>query len=173
MRRAEMVEKFCNQMWDLINSVFTSDSVSEELDKLVALYEHEMQVTIDNKIINSWLDMNTLKTHHNLIKRFSIGRANFVIQDMQESFKLGDGGEIYNIEITGKAGASVRLNTLELKGAGTLESCYFAAHSVKLSADARQFDYWLINGEKHENPEIILNNEIARDGHIAAELFLK
>ena len=90
---------------------------------------------------------------------------------MEQSFKLD--GRTYSVTVTGKPGASVRLNTLKLNKAGTIYSNYFIEHIVKLSSDAQNFDYWLVNGQKYDNPEVILSSNIADNGVIRAEVFLK
>lgn len=172
MRREDMIEKFCNQMFDLIHSVFTYESALSEYTKLVGLYDDEILMAIRRKV--SETNRSSLQRERESILNFMENRAEYIIRDMYRSFKLS--GEIYNVSITGKDGASVQLNTLELNGTGKLESRYFYEHSVKINAvinSGYQFGYWLINGQKYETAEVILNNEIAVDGIIIAELFLK
>jgi hypothetical protein len=171
MRRDDMVEKFCNQMFDFINSVFTYESIYAEYSKLVELYDYEMQFAMSREV--SYTLPRRVARERQYMLDFARNRKDYVIEDMQESF--GIPGEFYNVSVIGKTGASVKLNTLGLDGEGTLESCYFTAHSVQLGADinSQQFDYWLINGQKYSEREVILSNHIAQDGHITAELFLK
>lgn len=172
MRREDMIEKFCNQMFDLIHSIFTYESVLEEYTKIVDLYDDEVRTAIRYQV--SETNRRQLEREREAILKFAENRAEYVIRDMERSFKLN--GDVYSVSIIGKDGVSVKLNTLELNGAGKLESNYFHEHSVKISAVINpnyQFDYWLINGKKYESQDFILNSSIALNGNITAELFLK
>lgn len=169
MQRADMVEKFCNQMWDLLHTIFTYESIFAEYTKLVNLSEKEIYFAIGRSASST--NERQLEIERESILEFAGNREKYVRRDMALSFRLTD--EVYTVSVTGKDDASVKLNTIDLNGAGTIESCYFTAHSVKLSTDTQQFDYWLINGQKYATPELILNNEVTQDGNITAELFLK
>ena len=168
MRRPDMVEKFCNQMFDLINTVFMPGNVNAALDRLIALQDREFRFAISRGIAET---IDSVVDHERaVIRDFARNRAQYVIRDMHLTF--GVPNEIYNVRVTGKDGASVRLNTLTLDGAGTIRSGYFTAHSVMLSADSPNFDHWLINGERYDAPEIMLNSGKARNGNIFAEVVL-
>ena len=172
MRRPEMVEKFCNQMFDLINTVFRFENVYSAFNRLIALNDREIRFAISRGPSYSDIpNVNRLETQRRAILTFAENRAQYVIRDMYLTFGLAN--EIYNVRVTGKDGASVRLNTLTLDGAGTIESGYFTAHSVMLSADSPNFYHWLINGVRYYTPEVMLNSGKARNGDISAEVFLR
>jgi hypothetical protein len=111
-----------------------------------------------------------LERERDIILEFADSRAEFVIEDMTRSFGLG--GRVYYVAVTGKDGASVRLNTLDLHGADRIRSCYFTEHSVRLSTDSPRFDHWIINGIRYNTPEITLDGGMALNGNIRAEVFL-
>ena len=169
LQREDMVEKFCNQMWDLINTVFAYDSMMQEYWRIVDLYDDEIQTSIRRGAAS--MSARGLGRERDYIIDFAENRAEHVIRDMERTFRLS--GRVYSISVAGKDGASVKLNTLELSGAGSLYSSYFTEHSVRLSADAQQFDYWQINGLNYDRPDIILSDSMAQNGVIRAELFLK
>ncbi|MCL2099690.1 MAG: CotH kinase family protein [Oscillospiraceae bacterium] len=168
MQREDMVEKFCNQMWDFINSIFTYNSISNIHSQIVDLYDAEMRFAIRNNAAS--MSSRGLERERESILTFSEARTDHVIRDMERSF--GIDGDVYHVSVTGKAGASILLNTLELHGAGTLYSSYFTEHSVKLSADTAQFDHWLINGQRYETKTVTLSGRVAQNSVIRAELFL-
>jgi hypothetical protein len=104
------------------------------------------------------------------ILTYSEDRHAYMIADMENSFGLS--GNVYSVSAVSKAGADIRLNTLERRGSGTIFSSYFIEHSVRLSTDSPEFDHWIINGEKFETREVILSSRLAQNGVIRAELFL-
>ena len=169
MRRDDMVEKFCNQMFDLINTVFRFDNVYSVFNRIVYLQDPEIRFAISRGVSDT--NNQRLNNGRSAILNFARNRAQYVIRDMYRSFGLAN--EIYNVRVIGKDGASVRLNTLTLDGAGTIESSYFTAHSVRLSADSPRFDHWMINGVRYDTPEVMLNSGKARNGDIIAEVFLR
>ena len=168
-RRPDMAEKFCNQMFDLINTVFRPENVLMVLYRLIDLQDHEIHVAMRSNASST--NRRQLERERESIVRFAENRAEHVIDDMRRTFRLD--GAIYYVRVTGRDGASVRLNTLSLNGAGTIESSYFIEHSVKLSADAPNFSHWIINGVRYDTPELMLNADMASGGHIAAEVFLR
>ena len=173
MKREDMQEKFCNQMFDLLNSVFTYQSMEDELYNIVELYDYEIGMAVKKKVLGSSV-RNIERDRENILK-FADQREPYVIRDMVKSFKLAD-NETYSVEVKGNENAEVALNTLTLDGAGTLKSCYFVEHSVKIEAEPHPgylFDCWLVNGSKYTTPEFTLNDAYAADGVIVAELLIK
>jgi hypothetical protein len=172
MRRPDMVEKFCNQMFDLISSVFTYESMQEELERIVALCEHELNMAVSARALrNSRIN---IESNRRSMLRFAESRAAVVISDMAQTLRIRN--QTYSVNVRGAENAGVILNTLRLNGAGDISSMYFTAHSVILKAEPHAghvFDYWEINGEKYYSAEIILNADMAGGSIINAELFLK
>jgi len=169
IQRDDMVEKFCNQMWDLINSIFTYNSMLDVFWRIVELQDDEIHTAIRRSVSST--DRRTLERERQAIINFAENRAAHVIRDMEQTFRLD--GRTYSVSVTAAPGSSVRLNTLDLNRSGKIYSCYFTEHTVKLSADEQQFDYWLINGQRYETRTIILSDRFAENGVIRAELFLK
>ena len=173
MKRADMIEKFCNQMFDLINTVFLYESFEEELNKIVDIYDYEVQTAI-RAGSHPTTSIKHMESQRDTILRFAQRRPGFLIDDMTRTFKLN--GETYDVNIIGKTGADINLNTINLSGAVNLESCYFTEHKVILKAEPHAgylFDYWEINGNKYLTPEVILHTDCALDGVITAEIFIK
>jgi len=169
LRQDEMVEKFCNQMWDLINSVFVPANVHSIFDRLVELNDYEINFAIRRN--TSSTNRNQLQNERRSILQFADNRADIVIDDMRRTFRLS--GDVYYIEVIGAAGTMVRLNTLESFGARTLTANYFVEHSVVLSNASPRFDYWIINGIRYDTPIVMLDSSMAQFGHITAQLFLR
>ena len=166
MRRDDMVEKFCNQMFDFIHTIFRPENVIEILYRLIDLQDDEIHFAIRRGASST--NRRQLERERESIVRFAESRAEHVIDDMARSFGLEN--RRYNVTVTGKAGTTVRLNTLSLDGAGVIESSYFTAHSVLLSADRHSFSHWIINGVRYDTPEIMLNSD--KGSSIVAEVFL-
>ena len=172
LKRTDMQEMFCCQMFDLINTVFTYESMENELNRIAELYDYEIGVAVKKNVLGNSME-NIKKDRKNILK-FAEKRELYVTDDMVKSFKLS--GDIYYVNIKGQKGAHITLNTLNLNGAGNIYSYYFYEHSVKLTVDLETgylFDHWLINGKKYENPEIFLNGSYSENGRINAELFTK
>jgi hypothetical protein len=172
MKRDDMQEKFCNQMFDLINTVFTDESVEETHDRIVELHDYEIGIAVKRNVLSN--SMSNIRSSRNAILRFCQRRDGIVIEDMTRSFGLG--GNTYDVNVKGSSNAEIILNTLKLSGAGDLYSCYFVEHSVILKAKPHSgyiFDYWEINGKKYTEPEMTLNRRIAENGKINAVLFTK
>ena len=172
IKRKDMQEKFCNQMFDLFNSVFLYDSIQEEHDKIVGLYDYEIGIAVRKNVLPN--SARNIENSRKSILRFAKRREMYVIEDMKQSFSLN--GNIYNVNVKNKPNADISLNTLKLGGSGDLKSYYFTEHSVILKAEPNPgylFDYWEINGKQYQEHEIKLNNSIAVNGVINAELFIK
>ena len=176
MRRDDMVEKFCNQMFDLINTVFKYDFVEKNFDMLVDLYSDELDVAVRARVINDWMRMGNVRNEQRNILKFAESRADAVIDDMTKTFDLAE--DIYYVNVSGNANAKIALNTLMADGAAQLKSCYFAEHSIILKAEAYpgySFDYWEINGQKYYDAELTLNSsaKFVSNGQINAVLYIK
>ena len=172
MKRSDMQEKFCNQMFDLFNSVFIYESMEEEIDRIAELYDYEISIAMKKNVLGN--NMGNIKNSRKAILHFVQKREIYVIEDMVRSFKLSD--RTYYINVKGKTDADIVLNTLKLNGAGNLSSCYFVEHSVILKAEPNPgylFDYWEINGKKYYEPELKLSDSLSSGGVINAELFIK
>ena len=169
LQREDMVEKFCNHMWDLIHSALTPWAIYDTHSRIVELQEPEIRFAISRGVSST--SNSTLNRERQVILDFATNRASYVADDMASSFRLS--GELYYVTAVGKPGATIRLNTLELTGAGSLFSSYFAEHSVRLSTDSGQFSHWIINGQQFETREVILGHRLAQNGIIRAELFLE
>ena len=172
MRRADMREKFCNQMFDLFNSVLLYENIEKEQGRIVDLYDYEISVAVKKRVLGN--SMDNIKNDQKNIMRFVRRREMTVTADMKESFNLS--GDTYDVKVKGKSGADIALNTLKLSGAGNLKSYYFTEHSVILKAEIHAgylFDCWEINGEKYYESEVELNGKLAVNGVINAELFTK
>ena len=172
MRRADMQEKFCCQMFDLFNTVFVYENMEEKLNEIAGLYDYEIGMAIKKKVLGN--SMENIKNGRKSILRFAQRREVYIIEDMIKSFKLSD--STYSVNAKGKSDAEITLNTLKLSGKGTLSSRYFTEHSVMLKAEANPgylFDYWEINGKKYDRPEIKLSDNLSSGGVINAEVFMK
>ena len=172
LKRDDMAEKFCNRMFDLINTVFTYESMENELNRIVDLYDYEISMAIKKKAFGN--NMSSIQKSRKSILNFADRRAAYVIEDMVKSFNLN--GNVYYVSVKGDKNANVTLNTLNLSGAGNLRSSYFYEHSAILAAKAHPgylFDHWEINGTKYDKPEMTLNSGYISNGRINAELFIK
>ncbi|MCL2099012.1 MAG: CotH kinase family protein [Oscillospiraceae bacterium] len=169
MQRGDMIEKFCNQLRDFINSVFTFESVLDAYGRIIDLCDGEIRTAIGYNV--SGTNRQQLEKERAAILEFARNRAEYVIDDMRLSFDL-EGGS-YEVTVIGKPGADIKLNSLEAAGAAVIYGSYFTEHSVILSAETHSFDHWLICGRRYETPELLLNSKIAQNGNITAELFLK
>ena len=172
MRRPDMVEKFCNQMFDLINTVFTYETMEEELNRMVSLYEHEINIAVQSKVLPN--TVNNLQNSRRLILKFADNRAVHAINDMANTFKIKN--STYDVKVKGGSNIDITLNTIKLNGAGEIKSCYFTEHSVVLKADPSDgyiFDRWEINGKIYYSPEVILKSNLAENGVINAAAYIK
>lgn len=175
MKRADMVEKFCNQMFDLMNTVFTYESVEKVFNSLSSVYEDELAFALKARVINTWMKMSDVRNEQRSILRFAEGRRDIVIADMAESLRL-ESDEIYYVSATGCENAKIILNTLAADGNAKLNSCYFTQHSAILKAipdPGYAFDFWEVNGEKFYDYEVILSIKLAVNNNINAVLHVK
>ena len=172
-RRDDMIEKFCNQMFDLINTVLAYDNVERTFNEIADSYQTEISRAIRAQVLPN--NMSNIRNEQRNILRFAEGRGNFMIEDMAAAFRI-DRSDIYYVAVNGNENAAITLNTLKADGAEQLKSCYFEEHSVKLKAEPHigySFDYWEINGQKYYDAEIILNTRYAANSQINAILFVK
>ena len=178
-KRDDMIEKFCSQMMDLLNSVFTYESIEDAYNRIVDLYDEEIRVAIRNHIPGGY-SRRTLESERQSILKFAETRADYVIQDMVKSYSLT--GDTYNISVTGNENAHVKLNTLELNGGGKIHGSYFTEHSVKITAEPYPgyiVSGWKINGKDYykefkefSGREAVLDYSLAANGRIDAEVIL-
>jgi len=172
MKREDMQEKFCNQMWDLLNTVFVYDIMEDEIYRITELYDYEINMAVKKRVLGS--SRRGIESSRNNILKFVEKREIYIIEDMEKSFKLS--GKMYYVNVKGKPSADVTLNTLKLSGAGNLSGGYFVEYSVMLKADIYPgyvFDYWEINGKKYTQAEVRLYDSLAAGSVINAELFTK
>jgi len=172
MKRPDMQEKFCNQMFDLLNNTLSYDSIESSFDRLVELYDHEIKMATKSGALPN--DMQNVKNSRKDILRFAQKRENYVIGDMVKSFKVDEG--TYGVNVEGDKNADLVLNTLKLSGEGNLRSCYFLDHSVTLEAKPHpgyMFDFWEINGTKYHEQKMQLGWYLAKNGAINAKLYTK
>ena len=171
MRRSDMVEKFCSQMFDLINTVFTYGIMEEELNRMIDLCDYEINMAV--KTGNLPNNMANIRKNRKEILNFAKKRPAYVIKDMADAFDLEN--ITYGVSVKGNINASVTLNTIKHSGAGNIQSCYFTAHSVVLRAEPHEgylFDHWEINGEICTFAEVILKSGMENGGLIEAEVFV-
>ena len=175
MRRGDVVEKFCNQMFDLLNTVFVYEAVEKNFNAVANAYEEELSVAIRARAINDWIKMNNIRNEHRSILRFAEGRRDIIVDDMISTFRL-EYSDIYYVTANGSENSKITLNTLKADGATQLKSCYFEQHTAVLKSEpyvGYSFDYWEINGQKYSDAEITLNAGFAVNGQINATLHIK
>ncbi|MCL2814797.1 MAG: CotH kinase family protein [Oscillospiraceae bacterium] len=172
MKRWDMQEKFCNQMFDLLNTVFTYDNMERLLEDIADLYDYEIGIAMKKSVLPN--NAQNIKNSRRDILRFAQKREIYIIEDMVKNFKLNE--QTYEVRAAGDKNANIVLNTLELSGEGNLKSCYFLDHAVILSAEPHPgylFDFWEINGKKYYDKKIELNWFIAENYAIKAKLSVK
>ena len=159
MQRDDMVEKFCNQMFDLINTVFVYENVRQVFDGTVEEFDAELRIAMRTGVPQLPNEAR-LAEQRNRIVEFAERRAEYMILDMVESFGLN--GATYGVRVNGHDNATVKLNTLisENNDKPELYSTYFTEHRVNISCvpdPGYKFDYWEINGVKFYEPTVTLS----------------
>ena len=159
MRREDMIEKFCSQLFDLMHTVFLYENIERTMHGLIEEFDVEIGVAINEGAVET--TRRALAAARESILEFAGVRVWYVIDEMIEFFNLS--GSTYSVNVHGSENAEIRLNTLVSKNneKPSLYSTYFVEHEVELVCvpdPGYRFDHWEIDGVKYYEPVLTLNS---------------
>ncbi len=170
LKRKDMQELFANTMCDLMAYAFSADHANEVLDDLIAESDPEQMYALERGIISEWANKGTFADSRRQIRDFAEKRRSVILTQMMDTF--GVTFDMYDVSVSGAAGADVYLNTQKTQK-GTVYGSYFADYDVVIRAEMHEgyeFVKWVINNVEYTTPEIVISSEMAVDGNVYAKL---
>lgn len=171
LKREDMRELYATVMCDLMSYAFSEEHVNEVLDDLIEISDPEQLYALEIGKTSEWAHEETFADSRRQIRDFAARRSTVVMREMLEKLALGI--DMYDVSATSAQGADIYLGTQTVQRT-TMYASYFAACDVELRAeihDGYKFVKWVINGEEHTDPEILITFDMAVDGNVYARLY--
>jgi hypothetical protein len=170
LRRDDMRQKFAAIICDLQNHAYSPKNVyntinakvDERMNELVYNFEYGIQLK------DNWSSLGYVENDVAKAVRFSEDRPAFV--SMQVSEHLGFGSDKYTINIARDDNAKIRISTVDIDDFNEdFSGEYYNELSLPLSIKVKEsfeFEYYIINGEKYFEPEMLISYDMAVDNAV-------
>ena len=159
MKREDCREIFVKKTLDLINGVFAPDYFNEQLDLLNQERLNEQSYSYSSGKIASWVQLNQLEERLDVIKEYVLARDSYVYMDMYTFFELDTVRYTLNLTVPGGSRVSVNSFTTDQNFTGKYFSCY-STDLRAVNDNGQTFQYWLVDGVKHMEEELVITEEM-------------
>lgn len=171
MKRDDCREIFVKKTLDLINGAFSEDNLSTVLDSMNAERLNELSKTYYKNLLENWVRPGDLTWRIQSIKDFGKMRAKYILTNYLQRFELG---EIYQLKITIPQGCGIQVNSYKTDKA--FEGSYYTAYDTTVTGilpEDKEMDYWLVNGERIENEELIVTSSMVKNNVVEISMVTK
>lgn len=171
MRRADCREIFIRKTLDLVNGAFAPDNINKVLDEMNASRMKEQVHMYGKNLMADWVTLEQLQEKLDWIRAYGSQRAEHVLKSYQSFFGLSTP---YHITVQPAKDCEFKVNSYLSQDTyeGNFYSDYNTVVSAILPAGA-ELDYWLVNGEKVYEKELIITPERIKDGKSEVTFLLK
>lgn len=183
MEREDCRQYFVNYTCDLINHAMSGSHVAETVDSMhnsryAELYHMLEETDIVTNSIWTWeseenLNIAYVDSEIAEIKDFANNRPATVYEDIKDYFSYE---KTYQLTVSrDMEGGSVKINSITTDEP-IFTGVYYGEIPVRVEAILPanvELDYWLVNGEKKYEEQLILNGEDISDGNIDVILITK
>lgn len=170
LKRKDMQKLFATTMSDLMAYAFSADHVNEVLDDLIAESDPEQMYALERGIVSEWANKGSFADSRSQIRDFAEKRRSVILTQMIDLFDMTI---LYDVSVSGAAGADVYLNTQKTQK-GTVYGSYFSECDVEIRAemhDGYKFVKWVINDVEYTTPEMMITSDMAVDGNVYVKLY--
>lgn len=164
MQREDCKEFFVKKTLDLINGAFSPKNLNKVVDEMNSSRMNEQKRMYDKNLIADWVNLNHLPDRIEQIKHFNSKRILFIFRKYREFFDLG---EPYRLKVKPADGGGMRINGIETDS--DFEGRYYPDYETVISPilpAGEELDYWLVNGEKAYDTQLIINPSMIVDGKV-------
>lgn len=171
MKRADCKEIFLKKTLDLINGAFAPDNLNSVLDEMNASRMNEQKNMYDKNLLADWVRFDQLEGRMQEIKDYGTQRAGHILTKYQEYFGLG---ATYHLSVQPAEGCKVKINSYLTDE--YFEGSYYSDYNTVISSvipAGEEFDYWLVNGEKVSDKELVITPAKILSGKVEVTCVLK
>jgi hypothetical protein len=132
---------------------------------------NELKHTYNKNLLDDWVQPDQLNYRLGVLKTYAKERASHIITKYQSYFGLG---EIYELKASPAEGGTIKVNSFVTNEAFT--GSYYKDYETIITAtlpEGTSFDYWLVNGEKVIDEELIITPSSVKDGLVEVNCMVK
>jgi hypothetical protein len=166
LKREDMRLKFAGIFYDLMNHAYSPKNVYNIIDEKAEERRTELEYNYKYgvQLTTSWSNPDSADYQISEIRRFVTDRVGVMRGQIREHLGAGEAGYM-NVNIERNENAAIRFNTVDVNDFEyNFAGSYFKEGSFPLSVtvkDGFKFDYFLINGKKYTEPELIVSADMA------------
>ncbi|MDF2904864.1 MAG: hypothetical protein K0R34_185 [Herbinix sp.] len=171
MQRTDCREIFIKQTEDLINGAFAPKNLNKVLDEMNATRKNELKHVYGKNLIEDWVKPDQLDYQLGVLKNYAKERASHILTKYQNYFGLG---EIYQLKASPAEGGTIKVNSFATKEFFT--GSFYEDFNTVITATLPEgvtFDYWMVNGEKVMEEELIITPTMVKDGLVEVNCMVK
>ena len=171
MKREDCRQIFVRKTLDLANGALSPAILDSVLDKMHNSRLNEIRHTLGSKLVDPWVNERELEKRINEIKRYGAARKAYILDSYQKVFGYGS---IYELEVTPADGCKVKINSYVTDSYFT--GSYYSDLSTTISAilpAGKRLDYWLVNGEKKEANELLIDSSMIKKNSVTVSFVTK
>jgi hypothetical protein len=171
MKREDCREIFLKQTLDLLNGAFASKNLNRVLGELNASRMNELNHTYGKGLLEDWVKPEQLDYRLGALMTYAKERAPHILTKYQSYFQLGN---IYVLKASPVEGGTLKVNSFATDE--YFEGSYYEDYNTTITATLpkeAEFDYWLVNGEKITDEELVITTDLIKDGIVEVNCITK
>ncbi|MBH1941734.1 CotH kinase family protein [Mobilitalea sibirica] len=171
MKRDDCKEIFIKKTVDLINGSFAPENLNRVLDEMHASRLSEQMNMYNKNLLADWVHQDQLEERLEAIRSYGSERAGYILTRYQEYFDLGD---MYRLKVQPVQGAEIKINSFVTDD--YFEGSYYSDYNTVISTvipAGMELDYWMVNGEKVYEQELLITPAMIRDRKVEVNCFFK
>ena len=171
MQREDCREIFLKHTADLINGAFSPKNLNKVLDEMNTARKNELTQTYGKKLLEDWVQPDQLNYQLGVLKSYAAERASHILTKYQSYFGLG---KIYKLKVSPTEGGTIKVNSYVTDK--LFEGSYYEDYNTSITAKLPKgvaFDYWLVNGQKVMDEELIISASSVKDGLVEVSCVVK
>jgi hypothetical protein len=171
MRREDCKEIFIVQTLDLMNGVFAPDYFNKVLSDMEASRNNELTHTYGRGLLDNWVQPEYLPYQMKRLREYMKQRGGQILDKYQEYFKLGN---TYTLKVEPAEEGSIRVNSFFTDQSFT--GIYYENYAARVTAvlpEDKELDYWLVNGEKVNEEELVISAANIHNGEVIVSCIIK
>jgi hypothetical protein len=171
MKRGDCKEIFIKKTLDLINGSFAPENLNRVLDDMNASKINEQRNMYNQNLLEEWVQYDQFQERLNTIKSYGLARSSHILTKYQEYFNLG---ELYQLKVQPSEEGKIKINSFLTDE--YFEGSYYTDYNSFITAEmgkGKQFDYWLVNGDKVEGEELLITPSSIVNGMVEVSCISK
>lgn len=169
--REDCREYFVTKTLDLINGAFSSDNLNKVVDEMNSSRMKEQLHMYGKNLIADWVRPEQIPERMEQIKTYGSERINYIILKYRSYFNLD---AAYTLNVQPALDGGIRINNIETDS--EFSGRFFPDYDTVIKAiipAGKEMDYWLVNGEKVYDLELIINSSLVMEGNVNVSCVFK